>query len=104
MTLLQIILVTLIGCVVPVFLTASVTLTFLAKFSNRMVAFAAGVMLEFAKTDLLPDAVHLGLDITEFGWDLVAGILGFFLLEQLALWRHDHATTLGIRKINLSSL
>ncbi|MDP2072008.1 MAG: ZIP family metal transporter [Methylotenera sp.] len=26
---------------------------------------------------------------------LIAGIMGFFLLEKLALWRHDHATSLG---------
>lgn len=35
------------------------------------------------------------MDITELGWVLVCGIMGFFLLEKLSLWRHDHATTLG---------
>jgi zinc and cadmium transporter len=95
MTLLQIILATLIGGVFSVFLAATVALTFLANFANRMVAFAVGVLLGFALTDLLPEAVHLGLDITELGWVLVGGIMGFFLLEKLALWRHDHATLLG---------
>jgi zinc and cadmium transporter len=98
MTLLQIILATLIGGVFSVLLAATVALTFLAKFANRMVAFAVGVLLGFALTDLLPEAVHLGLDITELGWVLVAGIMGFFLLEKLALWRHDHATSLGHRQ------
>ena len=86
---------TAIGGVLSVLLAAAVALTFLAKFANRMVAFAVGVLLGFALTDLLPEAVHLGLDITELGWVLVAGMMGFFLLEKLALWRHDHATTLG---------
>jgi len=95
MTLLQIIIATLIGGVLSVLLAATVALTFLAKFANRMVAFAVGVLLGFALTDLLPEAVHLGLDITELGWVLVAGIMGFFLLEKLALWRHDHATLFG---------
>lgn len=95
MTLLQIILATLIGGVFSVLLAATVALTFLAKFANRMVAFAVGVLLGFALTDLLPEAVHLGLDITELGWVLIFGIMGFFLLEKLALWRHDHAITLG---------
>lgn len=95
MTLLQIILATLIGGVFSVLLAATVALTFLARFANRMVAFAVGVLLGFALTDILPEAVHLGLDITEAGWVLVGGIMSFFLLEKLALWRHDHATALG---------
>jgi len=95
MTLLQIIFATLIGGVFSVLLAATVALTFLAKFANRMVAFAVGVLLGFAFTDLLPEAIHLGLDITTLGWVLVGGIMGFFLLEKLALWRHDHATELG---------
>jgi zinc and cadmium transporter len=94
-TLLQIILATLIGGVFSVLLAATVSLTFLAKFANRMVAFAVGVLLGFALTDLLPEAVHLGLDVTKVGWVLIAGIMGFFLLEKLALWRHDHAVLSG---------
>jgi len=95
MTFLQIILATLIGGVFSVFLAATFALTILAKFANRMVAFAVGVLLGFATTDLIPQAVRLGLDISKLGWVLVFGIMGFFLLEKLALWRHDHATSLG---------
>ena len=95
MTLLQIILATLVGGVFSVLLASLVALTFLARFANRMVAFAVGVLLGFALTDILPEAVNLGLDITQAGWILIAGIMGFFLLEKLALWRHDHATHLG---------
>ena len=95
MTLLQIILATLVGGVLSVLLASLVALTFLARFANRMVAFAVGVLLGFALTDILPEAVNLGLDITQAGWILIAGIMGFFLLEKLALWRHDHATHLG---------
>ncbi len=90
MILLQIILATLIGGIVSVLLAATVALTFLAQFANRMVAFAVGVLLSFALTDLLPEAIGLGLDVTQAGWVLVAGIMGFFLLEKLTLWRHDH--------------
>ncbi len=95
MTLLQIILATLIGGVLSVILAATVALTFLARFTNRMVAFAVGVLLGFALTDIFPEAINLGLDITTAGWVLTAGIMSFFLLEKLALWRHDHATALG---------
>jgi zinc and cadmium transporter len=95
MTLLQIILATLIGGVFSVLLAATVALTFLARFAKRMVAFAVGVLLGFALTDILPEAVNLGLDISTAGWVMIAGIMSFFLLEKLALWRHDHATALG---------
>lgn len=98
MILLQILLATLIGGVFSVLLAATVALTVLAQFANRMVAFAVGVLLGFALTDILPEAVNLGLDITQAGWVLVSGIMGFFLLEKLALWRHDHATDLGHTK------
>lgn len=98
MILMQIILATLIGGVFSVLLAATVALTVLANFANRMVAFAVGVLLGFALTDILPEAVNLGLDITQAGWVLLGGIMGFFLLEKLALWRHDHATTLGNTK------
>ncbi len=63
MTLLQIILATLVGGVFSVLLASLVALTFLARFANRMVAFAVGVLLGFALTDILPEAVNLGLDI-----------------------------------------
>lgn len=98
LVLLQIILATLVGGVFSVLIAATVALTVLAKFSNRMVAFAVGVLLGFALTDILPEAVHLGLDISTAGWILVGGIMGFFLLEKFALWRHDHATDLGHTK------
>ncbi len=98
MILLQIILATLIGGVFSVLLAATVALTVLANFANRMVAFAVGVLLGFALTDILPEAVNLGLDITQAGWILLGGIMGFFLLEKLALWRHDHATNLNQSK------
>ena len=39
--------------------------------------------------------MHLGLEMTEIGWVLIVGIMGFFLLEKLALWRHDYATLSG---------
>lgn len=68
LSLLQIILATLVGGVLSVLLAATVALTALAKFANRMVAFAVGVLLGFAFTDILPEAVHLGLDITQAGW------------------------------------
>jgi zinc and cadmium transporter len=92
-TLTYIIISTLLGGVCSVLLASAVTLTLLARFAHRMVAFAVGVLLAFAFTDILPEAIHLGLDITQAGWWLILGLLGFFLLEKLTLWRHNHHTT-----------
>lgn len=95
MTLLWIILATLADGVASVILAATLALSVLAHFADKMVAFAVGVLLSFALTDILPEAVHLGLPIEQAGWTLLAGLTGFFLLEKLALWRHDHASAQG---------
>ncbi len=96
MTLLWIILATLAGSVASVILAATLALSLLARFADKMVAFSVGVLLSFALTDILPEAVHHGLEIDQAGWTLLAGLTGFFLLEKLALWRHDHASAQGL--------
>ncbi len=95
MTLISIILATLAGGIISVLLAATLALSMLARFADKMVAFAVGVLLTSALTDILPEALDLGLDIEQAGWVLLGGLAGFFLLEKMALWRHDHATTEG---------
>jgi len=95
MTLFWIIIATLAGGVLSVLLAATFALSVLARFADKMVAFSVGVLLSFALTDILPEAVHLGLPVEQAGWTLLAGLIGFFLLEKLALWRHDHAASKG---------
>jgi len=58
------------------------------------VSFALGALLSVALLDLLPDAVEKvapdrvgGLFAT-----VLAGLMGFFLLEKLLIWRHCHAS------------
>jgi zinc and cadmium transporter len=56
------------------------------------VSFALGALLSVAFLDLLPDAVEnagAGQVQSVFG-TVLAGILMFFLLEKLLLWRHCH--------------
>ncbi len=90
MVLAQILLATLAGGVLSVLLAATLALTWLPRFADRMVAYAVGVLLAFAFTSLLPEAVALGLDAALVGQILLAAIVVFFLLEKAALWRHDH--------------
>lgn len=90
MTLFLIILATLLGGVLSVLLAATLALTWLPRFADRMVAYAVGVLLGFAFTSLLPEALHLGLAPEHMGQWLLGGIVVFFLLEKAALWRHEH--------------
>lgn len=90
MVLLKIFLATLAGGVLSVLLAATLALTWLPRFADRMLAYAVGILLAFAFTDLLPEAVELGLDASLVGQILLAAIVVFFLLEKAALWRHDH--------------
>lgn len=58
------------------------------------VSFALGALLSAAFLDLLPHAVeHAGAERAETLFATVlAGILVFFLLEKLLLWRHCHTS------------
>jgi len=58
----------------------------------HLVSFATGALLGAALMALLPHAVEgAGPDnVHRVGLALVAGILAFFVLEKLVLWRHCH--------------
>ncbi|WP_372827409.1 ZIP family metal transporter [Polaromonas sp.] len=96
MTLFYILVATLAAGLFSVLLAATVALTWLPRFADRMVAFAVGLLLTFAFTDLLPEAMHLGFDPREVGLVLLGGLLAFFMLEKVALWRHDHRHAQGL--------
>ena len=89
MTLLSILLATLAGGVVSVLAAAVLSLTVLRRMAHRLIGFSVGVMLAAAFLDILPEALSQ-LDAHTVGFTLLCGMLGFFVLEKLALWRHDH--------------
>lgn len=91
MILLSILAATLLGGIASVFLAALLSLTWLPRFADRMLAYAVGVLLAFAFLSLLPEALELGMEPVLTGQLLLAGIVVFFLLEKAALWRHDHS-------------
>jgi zinc and cadmium transporter len=59
----------------------------------HLVSFATGTLLGAALLGLLPHALEgmSGGDMHVIPLTLLAGLLGFFLLEKLVLWRHCHA-------------
>ncbi len=63
-----------------------------AKLSSveRWVAFAVGAMLAVVFLDILPHALSEGVQPASLmGW-VLGGILFFFFLEKLVIWRHSH--------------
>ncbi len=64
---------------------------FLAGLVPPMVSFAVGALLGVAFLDLLPEAMAApGVDTHRVSFSVLAGLLGFFLLEKTVLWRHHH--------------
>jgi zinc and cadmium transporter len=59
----------------------------------HLVSFATGALLSAALLGLLPHAIEsAGISKThEIGLTLLGGLLLFFVLEKLVLWRHCHA-------------
>lgn len=74
----------------------SLSLAALLAFSARpswvpvLVSYAIGALLGASLLEVLPEAVELGGDVATIAKAVLAGILLFFLLEKLVLWRHCH--------------
>jgi zinc and cadmium transporter len=60
---------------------------------HRWVAFSAGVMLATTFLNILPEVYELAPDqLHELFGILLLGILAFFFLEKLSIWRHSHVS------------
>lgn len=63
----------------------------LSRLLPPMVSFAVGALLGVVFLDLLPEAMTApGADVHQVSFTVLAGLLGFFLLEKTVLWRHHH--------------
>lgn len=64
-----------------------------ARVLPHLVSFATGALLSAALLGLLPHAIQsAGLsDAHKIGMTLLGGLLLFFVLEKMVLWRHCHA-------------
>ena len=61
-----------------------------ASWVPMLVSFAMGALLGAAFLEVLPEAIIGSGDATMTTTTVLAGILGFFVLEKLVLWRHCH--------------
>lgn len=86
----QIILATAAGGLLSVVVAALVMWGLPGRWLTRAVSFSTGLLLATALLHLLPDALESGLTPHEAFPLLLGGILGFFVLEKFAVWRHVH--------------
>jgi zinc and cadmium transporter len=63
-----------------------------ARVLPHLVSFATGALLSAALLGLLPHAIEGAgiVDAHQIGLTLLCGLLVFFVLEKLVLWRHCH--------------
>jgi zinc and cadmium transporter len=85
---LQIVLASLVGGVLAT-IAAAATLALHRSWISRLVSFAVGALLGAVFLELLPHALSEG-SAQRVMVTMLAGLLGFFLLEKLVLWRHAH--------------
>src|SRR5882672_4789101 len=88
MTLLYIIVAATAGGILST-LAAAATLRMHATWVPRFVSFAVGALLGAVFLELLPHALETGSPQPVMLTVLI-GLLAFFLLEKLVLWRHAH--------------
>lgn len=90
MTLVLIVAATVLAGALSVFAAAALSMTVLARLVRQMVSLSAGLLLATALLHLMPEALESGADLHALSWTLLVGLIGFFLLEKLAVMRHSH--------------
>ena len=89
-TLLSILLATTIAGVISISAAAVFSFSLLSKVVDRMVSLSVGILLSTSLLHALPEAFESKADPHTLFATLLAGLLGFFLLEKMAILRHSH--------------
>lgn len=71
-------------------MAAALSFTLLSKAIDKMVSLSVGLLLATSLLHALPEAFESGADGHKLFATLLVGLLGFFLLEKLAILRHSH--------------
>ncbi len=89
-TLSSILLATVLSGVLSISAAAFLSYGLLARMVERMVSLSVGVLLSTSLLHALPEAFESDADAHVLFATLLGGLLGFFLLEKLAILRHSH--------------
>jgi zinc and cadmium transporter len=78
------------GSLLSLAIAAGVALRVRAAWIPTLVSFAVGALLGAVFIDILPDILRQSKDTSRIMAFLLGGILAFFILEKLLIWRHHH--------------
>jgi zinc and cadmium transporter len=81
---------TLLGGVLSIVAAALVALRASAAHVPLLISYAVGALLGAVFIELLPHAFDIAPNAHGLAATVLAGILAFFVLEKLVLWRHCH--------------
>jgi zinc and cadmium transporter len=81
---------TMAGGVISIAIAALFAFSAPASWVPALVSLAIGSLLGAAFLEILPHAVGSSGNLQALFATVLAGILGFFVLEKLVLWRHCH--------------
>jgi zinc and cadmium transporter len=95
MTLVYIIAATLAGGILSALAAAAVSFRAPREWIPLLVSFAVGALLGAAFLELIPHSFERVESFQGLSATILGGILAFFLLEKLVIWRHNHDHGLG---------
>ena len=64
----------------------------MVNYADYFVSFAVGTLLGAAFLEIIPHAYELSRDLHQISLIVLMGILVFFILEKLLVWRHCHGS------------
>ncbi len=79
-----------LGGLLSVVLAAAVSFAARPQWVGVLISFAIGALLGAAFLEVLPHAFGNAADLRTVSATVLGGILAFFVLEKLVLWRHFH--------------
>ena len=89
-TLTAIVIASLFGGVLSLLAAGFVAFQARASWVPMLVSYAIGALLGAAFLEIIPEAFEAGKSAQSMAATILAGILLFFVLEKLVLWRHCH--------------
>ena len=90
MTLAWILAATFAGGAISVLAAAALAFNARASWVPVLISYAVGALLGAVFLEILPHAFRTAGSVEQFAGSILAGILLFFVLEKLVLWRHCH--------------
>ena len=90
MTLLLILVATFLTGLASILAAAWISMRLLSGAIQRLVSLSAGLLLATATLHMIPEAIESGADLHALTATLLAGLIGFFVLEKMAVLRHSH--------------